>query len=153
MTKFQIERQSSEWSSFSYATRKGQPRLVSLLYFIISLSFTWFLALQLPLSRATIMFLAITTTGTILVPLINMRHLIHYLVASMGFGGGVGYVFTSTFYLWNSMESLNYVMGITAFWLAISCILSPKFIVFEWVVLWTISSWMPIIWFVINLDT
>jgi len=135
-----------QFRSFSYATRKGLPQKVTIIYVVIELCFVWVFLLQLPLSTLPAVSLAVGTPATILVPIVDISYRMHFPLAMVAFVGMSGSIYFTVVELWNWNGNINIFLAISASLLTICLIITPKFYIFEWAAIYVVSSWYQITW-------
>jgi len=148
------------YPSFSWASRKGVPRYFAWVFIAPSACATVFFAYQLPISNIPKHLIVIGATGCSLAPIFNLKDeiegsyfscnksLCHYLVAGTAFLCCTCSALTATYDLWSSKWIVNSAMLMTGIWIFVCTMLLGKWLVFEWLLMWMLSSWYPIIYLI-----
>jgi len=148
--------------SFSYASRKGKPRLLAELFIFSSSTVTVFFAFQLPISITAKILMVIGAINCSLGPIFSLNDAtdytqykfkespLHYLVAYMAFLACSSSIYLATYDLWSKNLILQSVMLTMGICIGMSVILTYKWMVFEWLLMWMLSSWYPIMYLICN---
>jgi len=142
----ELEIKITQFRSFSYATRKGSPHIISIFFFVIMLCCLWVFLLQLPVSTLPVVICAVGTPSTILVSIVTIQYRMHFPLAIVAFACLSGGIYITIFELWNCNRNLNIFMAISASLLTICLVIASKFYVFEWAAVYIICSWYPLAW-------
>jgi len=146
--------------SFSYASRKGKPRLIAELFIFCSSTLTVFFAFQLPISISAKILIAIGAINCSLGPIFSLKDSddytlykfkespLHYLVAYIAFLACSLSVYLATYDLWSTNWILQGVMLTMGICIVTCVILTYKWMVFEWLLMWILSSWYPIMYLI-----